>query len=197
MNKNKVTYDEPELIIRLKEGDMTAFDEIYKRYNKLLYGFAFRIVKFSQDAEDIVHDVFLKLWQNRTGIDEKMSFRSYLFTIAYHTTISILRKKTVSDEYVEALKKLQNEGSNDVDIEMEFNELNNKLQSEIEKLPQRQKEIYRLSREKGLTYSQIAGELNISVNTVENHMAKALKYLRSKIDVSSSIVAALFWYLFL
>jgi RNA polymerase sigma-70 factor (ECF subfamily) len=174
---------------------MQAFDEIYHKYNKLLFGFAIRIVKFSHDAEDIVHDVFLKLWQNRTSIDEEMSFRSYLFTIAYNTTINIIRKRSVKEEYVEALKNLQDQGTNNVATEMEFNELNEKLQSALNELPQRQKEIYMLSRDEGLTYSQIAEKLSISVNTVENHMVKALKFLRTRID-TTSIMATLFWYLF-
>jgi len=195
MTKDKAIYEDQELALRLKQGDMLAFDEIYHKYNKLLFGFAIRIVKFSHDAEDIVHDVFLKLWQNRTSIDEGMSFRSYLFTIAYNTTINIIRKRSVKEEYVEALKNLQDQGTNNVATEMEFNELNEKLQSALNELPQRQKEIYMLSRDEGLTYSQIAEKLSISVNTVENHMVKALKFLRTRID-TTSIMATLFWYLF-
>jgi RNA polymerase sigma-70 factor (ECF subfamily) len=147
MNKDKAIIEDQELALRLKQGDMLAFDEIYNKYNKLLFGFAIRIVKFSHDAEDIVHDVFLKLWQNRSSIDEGMSFRSYLFTIAYNTTISIIRKRSVNEEYVEALKNLQDQSSNNIVAEMEFNELNDKLQTALSELPHRQKEIYMLSRD--------------------------------------------------
>jgi len=188
--------DEKELIVRLKNGDMLAFDEIYKRYNKLLYGFAIRIVKFNQDAEDIVHDVFIKIWQNKETLKTDTSFRSFLFTIAYRATINIIRKKAVKEEYVEALKYLQTEiGVDDVYIQIEYNELNETLKQALTELPARQREIYILNREKGLTYSEIANKLNISVNTVENHMVKALKFLRTKLK-ASSIISLLFLYLF-
>jgi RNA polymerase sigma-70 factor (ECF subfamily) len=185
----EVVYDEKALIIRLKNDDMAAFDQIYHKYNRLLYGFAIKIVKFNHDAEDIVHDVFLKLWQNRKSIKEDTSFKSFLFTIAYHTIVNLIRKKSVTEEYIEALKDIQKEppAVSGADLEIEFNELNEKLRNVLEKLPSRQKEVYQLSRDEGLTYSEIAEKLDISVNTVENHMTRALKYLRNQLGTSPAI----------
>lgn len=185
--------NEKELLKRLKKGDIVAFDKIYNKYNKQLYGVAIQLVKVEQDAEDIIQDVFTKIWQNRHEIrEDNISFKSYLFTIAFNSTISAIRKKAVKQDYAKALKKQQSLLiMDDVHLKLEFDELNEKLKHAIDKLSQRQKDIYILSREKGLTYSQIAENLGISVNTVENHMVKTLKLLRSNITSSLSIITLL------
>ena len=82
-----------------------------------------------------------------------------------------------------------------VNVELEYNELTNKLDEIIKELPQRQKEVYMLHKVEGLKYNEIAERLNISVNTIENHMSRALKTIRAKLG-NYSLIAILFWYLF-
>jgi len=186
-----------ELLLLLKEGNMVAFDTIYEQYCKRLFGFVIRYVKNEADAEEIVQEVFIKIWENRRKIDVYSSFDSYLFTISYNSAISLLRKRVHEKKYLEHLKSLQEfDLTSELMDEIQFKELNEKIQILLEELTPRQKEIFILSREEGLTHEQIAKKLGISVNTVKNHIVSALALLKSNID-NGLMVNALFVYLFL
>jgi RNA polymerase sigma-70 factor (ECF subfamily) len=176
---------------------MVAFYNIYERYSKRLYGFILRYIKQNEDAEELVQEVFVKIWESRNKIDAYSSFESFLFTIAYNTTISLLRKRSNEKKYLEYLKSLQ-QSANSPDLidEIQFNELNDRVQSLLNELTPRQKEIFQLSREEGLTHDEIAKKLDISVNTVKKHMGNTLALLKLKID-SSLTINLLFAYLFL
>jgi RNA polymerase sigma-70 factor (ECF subfamily) len=176
---------------------MVAFDAIYEKYCKRLYAFVIRYVKQEEDAEEIVQEVFIKIWENRKKINIYASFESYLFTITYNSAISLLRKKVHEKKYLEYLYSVQTEETSvELTDEIYFNELNNKMQSLLNELTPRQKEIFLLSREEGLTHEEIAKKLGISVNTVKNHIVSVLSFLKSNID-NRLIVNALFICLFL
>lgn len=186
-----------ELVKLLKKGDMAAFDAIYNTYCHKLHEFVIRYVKQEEDAEGIVQEVFIKIWEARTKIDVYASFESFLFTIAYNTTISLLRKRVSVSKSSEYLKSLQQiDTTEQVIDEIYFNELNHKVQFLLKQLTPRQKEIYLLSREESLTHKKIAKKLDISENTVKNHLVTTLKYLKSHIH-SSLPTSALFLFLFL
>ncbi len=186
-----------ELLQLLKEGNMVAFDTIYQKYCKRLYAFVIRYVKRETDAEEIVQEVFIKIWENRSKINVYSSFESYLFTISYNSAISILRKRVHEQKYIEYLKSLQEADSlSELTDELYFKELNSKIQSLLTYLTPRQREIFLLSREDGLTHEEIARKLGISVNTVKNHIVATLNFFKSNID-SRLVINALFVYLFL
>jgi RNA polymerase sigma-70 factor, ECF subfamily len=191
------TKSNTELVKLLKKGDMAAFDAIYNKYCHKLHQFVFMYLKQEEDAEGIVQEVFIKIWESRSKIDIYASFESFLFTIAYNATMSLLRKRLSETKSREYLKSLQQIDSADQVIdEIQFKELNNKVQSLLDGLTQRQRDIYLLSREEGLTHEEIAEKLNISKSTVNNHLVTIIKYLRSHID-KSLIVNILFICLFL
>ncbi len=121
----RVTKSNQELLILLREGDRVAFYNIYERYCKRLYGFVLRYIKQEADAEEIVQEVFIKVWEARTKIDVYSSFESFLFTVAYNATISLFRKRVSEKKYLEHLKSLQqSEYVPDAANEIYFNELN-------------------------------------------------------------------------
>jgi RNA polymerase sigma-70 factor (ECF subfamily) len=193
----KVTKSNSELILLIQKDDRVAFYNIYERYSKRLYGFVLRYIKLKEDAEEIVQVVFIKIWESRNKIDAYASFESFLFTIAYNTTISLLRKRTNEKKYLDHLKSLQQpvNSLNSID-EIHFNELNERVQSLLDELTPRQKEIFQLSREEGLSHEEIAKKLDISINTVKKHIVNTLAFLKSHID-SSLTINLLFFYLFL
>ena len=194
-DSGKIIDSEP--IKQFKADDMSAFDIIYRKYSKKLYRFAYSIIKDKPDAEGIVHEVFIKVWEKRRKIDEYLSFESYLFTITYNTTISFIRKRVKESKYIEHLKSIQNPTiQSNIIPEIEYKELKDKSEKIIGLLPSRQKQIYRLSREEELTYKEIAAKLNISVNTVETHMERALKSIRKNLG-KVSIVLLILYYLFI
>ncbi len=193
----KVTKSNSDLILLIQKDDQVAFYNLYERYCRRLYGFVFRYIKQKEDAEEIVQEVFVKIWESRNKIDAYSSFESFLFTIAYNTTISLLRKRTSEKKYLEHLQSLQHpDDLPDLIDEIHFNELNERVQLLLNELTPRQKEIYHLSREEGLSHDEIAKKLDISVNTVKKHMANTLAFLKSQIDSNLSI-NLLFAYLFL
>jgi len=192
----KVTKSNKELLLLLQKGDRVAFYNIYERYCKRLYGFVLRYIKRGEEAEEIVQEVFIKLWEARSKIDVYSSFDSFLFTIAYNTTMSLFRKRIKEKKYKEYLQSLQQiEDAPDIIEEIHYNELSANVQKLLNQVTPRQREVFQLSREEGLTHEEIAKKLDISVNTVKKHMTNTLTFLKSNID-SSLMINLLFVYLF-
>ena len=194
LGKDNFTY---ELLTRLKNGDMLAFDRVYELYSHKLFSFVFKILKNESEAEDIVQEVFVKIWESRNKLEDCKLLNSYIFTIAYNNSIDLIRKRINNTKYLEHLRNSSVIYTTPNSIsELEFSELNTQTEKLIANLPERQKQVYQLHREEGLTYSEIAEKLGISKNTVENHMVKALKYLRKNMD-NSLLINMLFIRLFL
>jgi len=162
-----------------KRSDLhTNFDRIYVIYFSRMRRFAKEFVLFDEDAENVVQDVFLLLWEKREVLDIQVSLTAYLFSLVKNRCIDYLRHRIVAEEYKQelkaklyALKQLDYTFSSDQEIE----EILNKS---IEKLPEKCREIFIKSRIEGKRYREIAEELNISVNTVETQMSIALRKLR-------------------
>jgi RNA polymerase sigma-70 factor (ECF subfamily) len=170
-----------ELLILLQKGDQVAFYFIYEGYSKRLYGFVLRFLKQKEDAEEIVQEVFIKIWESKNKIDIFSSFESYIFTIAYNATISLLRKRITENKYLEHLKSIQFEHTPEIIEEIHYRQLNEKVQLLLDKLTPRQKEIFLLSREEGLSHNEISEKLNISVLTVKKHISNTLSFLKSSL----------------
>jgi len=169
----------PEVLVRLRKGDILAYDQVYHWYSHKLYSFVFRILKDEADSEDVVQEVFIKIWELREKLDDPKLLNNFIFTIAYNNSISLIRKKISSSKYREHLRTASVIQFPDNSLsEIEFNELNRYVEKLIDNLPDRQKRVYLSHRDQGLTYPEIAEEMGISRNTVENHMVKSLKYLR-------------------
>ncbi len=167
---------------RFVNGDMRAFDDIYFVFHPKLQIFVLSLVKTEADAEEIVQDVFVKTWENREKLKSFTSFESYLFTIAYNTTISLLRRRAKDALYIEYVKSVQIEIDDSFLNENEdWKEIDDQLNLLIEKLPSRQKEVFRLKHFDGFSYKEIADKLGISVNTIENHIVKAHKFLKENL----------------
>ena len=184
----KGTNSNTKLVKLLKSGDMAAFDAIYNQYCHKLHRFVYLYLKQEEDAEEIVQEVFIRIWESRAKIDVYSSFESFLFTIAYNATMSLLRKRmseTKSREYLKSLQQAEN--ADEIINEIQFNELNQKVQELLGRLTPRQKEIYLLNRETGLSHEEIAQKLNISTSTVNNHLVTVIKFLKSNIDNSLAV----------
>ena len=196
-NSLKKSTSNTQLLILLKNGDTEAFDTIYHKYCHRLHNFALRYLKQKEDAEGIVQEVFIKIWNYRENINTDLSFESFLFKTTYNDTISLLRKRVSekkSNEYLKTFQQISN--TEDIIDEMHYEELTDKLHTLLDQLTPRQKEIYLLSREEGLSHKEIAQQLNISSNTVKNHLVTILKFLR--INFNNNLPnSVLFLYLFI
>ncbi|MDX8338685.1 RNA polymerase sigma-70 factor [Draconibacterium sp. IB214405] len=190
------TKPNKELIEQLCKDDQVAFYIIYERYFKKLYGFVYRYLKTEDDTDEIVQEVFVKIWESRHKIQKFESFESFLFTVAYNTTISLLRKRASEQKHIEHLFSIQeiNQAPTVID-EIHYSELNAKVRSLMNELSERQREIFILSRDEGLSHEQIAQQLGISVNTVKKHVSNALEFLRTRMS-NSLTMSTLFITLF-
>ncbi len=176
---------------------MKAFDIIYKKYSRRLYGFVSRYIKQEVDTEEIVQEVFIKIWQSRDKINIYSSFESFLFTIAHNATVNLLKKRATEQKYVEHVKSLQHIVETfELTDEIHYKDLKHKFQGLLNELSPRQKQIFQLSREEGLSHKEIAEKLGISANTVKNHLVTTLSFLKSKLD-NGLLISGLFVSLFL
>jgi len=177
----KTNYiSEEEWIPALNEGNLKAFNELFDRYGKRLYHFSLGYLKSAADAEEIVQDIFMKIWDNRLELSAQKSLESYLFTIARNGILNMIRKSKSEQAYLNYVKI--NPGKNVLpDEELNFNELEKAYNEAIKQLSPRRKEIFILSREQLLSNADIAEKMNISVKTVENQMTSALLQIRKNL----------------
>lgn len=194
MNKY-IVYTDEELMREVKADNMLAFDVLYKKYSKRLYKFAFGILKSTEESENIIQDVFVNLWENRLNVEKESSIKYYIFTIAHNAAISQIRKNVRASQFIEYLKLQQPVNQEAPSTELEYSELKVRLDDIIDHLPDSQRKVYLMHRVEGLKYKEIADKLHISVNTIENHMSRALKTIREKLG-KYSLGALIFCFLF-
>lgn len=166
----------------LRGGDVDAFEKVFYSFSDRLYYFALRYMRNQQDAEEIVQDVFVKLWENRESLNEDLSFSGYLFTIARNTIFNQNRKKVNEKAYFEYVKNYLDTFSSKTEDDLIYADIKSIVDKVVEELPHQRKLIYKLSRESGLSYREIAQQLNLSERTVEAHIRLALKTVTQVID---------------
>ncbi len=178
-------------IERLQRGDKSALEAIFKTHYENLVGFAVKYLGSQEDAESAVQDVFLKLWNKGEELTIRTTVKSYLFGAVRNTCLNQIKHRKVEQSYTQEQVHLRNEGFFQEDLE--FDELQEKIAAALEKLPEKCRAIYSLSRDEGMKYKEIAETLDISVKTVENQMGKALKILRE--ELSEYLPAVLFFWI--
>lgn len=184
-----------KLLKQIKVNDKDAINSIFLAYSKRLYNFAFAYLKTEGDSKDVVQDVFINLWNNRESLREDTNLEAYLFTITRNSVISIFRKKITEKEYLRHLRETAIFQYSENDEQYDYERLSMRIKNLVDQLPEQRKLIFKLSKEKGLSNKAIAEELNISVKTVEDHMTKARRFLKSQLT-DYGIIALLFFDLF-
>lgn len=169
-----------ELFEAIREGGHDAFSIIYERYNKLLYATAFRYVKERTTAENIVQNVFTKLWECRGDIMITVNLRNYLFTMVKNSILNYARNENVALVKNYEIAQTRTNVDNSLMETIERNQLVGLLDKAIEELPDQKQVVCRMKRE-GHSNQEIAETLNISINTVKTHYAQAVKILREYI----------------
>lgn len=166
----------------LRLGDVDAFEKVFFSFADRLYYFALRYLRNQHDAEEIVQEVFVKLWENRENLNQDLSFSGYLFTIARNTIFNQNRKKVNEQAYHEYVRNYLENSSTKTEDDLIYSDIKSLIDKVVEELPPQRKLIYKLSRESGLSYREIAQQLNLSERTVEAHIRLALKTLTEVID---------------
>ena len=174
-----------DLIVRLKLEDREAFTALFYLYADKLHRFAKSYLYDSEEAEEIVQEVFLKIWLKRNAITDASTFDAYLFTIAKNLIFNVLKKKVHSNKYKESLKN-KPKFENSTDNQVIFNETEKMIKQAVEQLPKKRKLVFILSRKVGLKNHEIAEKLNLSIKTVETHMSLSLKHLKNALTLNSN-----------
>lgn len=189
--------DEKGLLLELRNGKELAFEKIYKLYSARLYGNLLNLVKSETEAQEILQDVFLKIWDNRESIDIEKSFRSYLFKIAENKVYDFFRKAARDKKKEAHLISLTTKGYvPEVDIS-QFDEKEAILQKAIDSLPPQRQQVFKLCKLEGKSYKEVSELLGISVSTISDHIVKATKSIRVYFENNDqallSLLIVAFW----
>jgi len=190
-----IVNDDIKLIEKLHSGDVEAFDLIYAKYSGKLYAFGLKYLRSTDEAEELVQAVFLKIWENHMIINKELSFKSYLFTIAYNDICKLFRKRNYQQKFISETLYEDSHSSAAAEEGIDFQSVMERVQQIIDKLPKRQKIIFLKSRQDGKSSKEIAEELNLSPGTVDNYISEALRFIRSRLhkeDLAFMLYALLF-----
>jgi RNA polymerase sigma-70 factor (ECF subfamily) len=183
--------EEKEWLLLLKQGNEQAFEKIYGLYSSRLFGNIYRMVKSESTAQEILQDVFLKIWYNRAGIDPEKSFRSYLFRIAENNVYDFFRKATRDKKMQARLLTAATEQYEHIE-EMIFKKENALiLEKAINSLPQQRQQVFRLCKLEDKSYNEVGQLLGISVSTISDHIVKANKAIREYLFNHNDVVIIL------
>jgi len=186
-----------ELVERLQKGDVEAFDLIYEKYSGKLYAFGLKYLKSTEEAEELVQSVFLKLWENYKILKKELSFKSYLFTIAYNDICKLFRKRNYRQKFIDDTLYENSQFSSEIEEGIDYHSVLEQVELIVNKLPEKQKTIFLKSRKEGKSTKEIAEEVGLSPGTVDNYISESLKFIRRRLQNENMPVLLLFSLFFL
>ena len=166
---------------RIRSGDKTAFENLFKAHYKEMCAYACRYDIDLETAEEIVQDFFCNLWSKHDNLKITGSIRAYLFQSIRNYSLNYIKHQKIKNTYQEYNKEIISRRENEVNDHLEGEELQSRIQHAIDELPPERKKVFLMSRFEELKYAEIAKKLEISVKTVETQMSKALKHLKSRL----------------
>ncbi|GGK19364.1 DNA-directed RNA polymerase sigma-70 factor [Parabacteroides faecis] len=179
--EKQVQYNEPQLILSLKNGSYKAFERIYEMYAKRLFAYSIQFTKSQEESEEIVQDVFMRLWTNRTKIRQEDTLRSLLFIMTKHYLINAFRTKINQPEYEEYIQYINERSVDDASCQLEYQEFVAKFRAILKTLPETQQKVITLSKIEQFSNKEIADKLSLSEQTVKNQLSLGLKTLKEKL----------------
>lgn len=173
-----VVLSEQEIIGAIREGNERIFEEIFRKYYQSLCNYANSILKEMDEAEEVVQNLFLSIWEKRSDLEINISLKSYLYRAVHNHCLNRIKHLKVREEYQQYAVNFYDASYESVSQTVMKNELETKIEEAIKKLPEQCRLIFRMSRFEELKYHEIAEQLELSPKTVENQIGKALKILR-------------------
>jgi len=189
---NRQKENEVMLVESLSKNDVKAFNELYRLYSKRVYGFAYGFLHSKEEAEGIVQEVFVKIWETRNNLRSDLSFSWFLFTIARNMILNKLQHHQYEIKYQKDFMAETSIDENSTEEQIYYKDMSNHLNNLIMELPPKRKEIFLLSRIEGLSYQEISEKMNISIKTVEVQISLALKYIRTRIKKILPVIILIF-----
>ena len=167
-----------EIVGRIRKGDIKEFESLFRSSYASLVKYAKTLIKDHDTAEEIVQDLFFRLWQNKEKLKIESSLNGYLYRSVHNSCLHYIEHMKVVERHEQEMSFVQNDGSESPAEILQYKELQSKIARTIEKLPERCGQIFCMNRFEGLKYSEIAEKLAVSIKTVEANMGKALKEFR-------------------
>lgn len=176
-------FQESRWVVDLKNDSHVAFKELFNRYKMKLYYFALSYLNDSTESEEVVQAVFVRLWENRSTLDETMSVKGFIYKSTVNACLNSLKKKAIRNRYLEK-EMLSSDEDRDRSHDLIFyKELKQQIETILATLPPQQQQIFLLSRFEGLTNAEIAERLTLSVRTIENQIYRALKVIKANLNI--------------
>lgn len=173
------------IIMKVAEGDSTAFTKLYNHYKEPGIRFSMAIVKDEEEAENMLHEVFIKIWNRREQINPELNFNSYIFTCLRNMAFDYLKKlernQSLQHQYLQMMNDTQGIDSEAEEAKIVL------LRNAMNSLPAKRKMILKLNVEDGKSYQEIAEMMRISKNTVKNQLVKAKQFLRGRVDITLAL----------
>ncbi|MBC9929249.1 RNA polymerase sigma-70 factor [Chitinophaga qingshengii] len=187
-------YPDSELLLQIAGADQQAFNELFERYRDRLFAYLFSVTKDREASEELVLDTFLKIWQNRATLPELDHFEAFLFHIARNKSLDFFRQLQRNRERQTALWNIMYERQTGLSADQALlkEEVLKAIRMLVAEMPPQRRMVFRLSREQGLTYEQIAQRMNISPHTVRNHLAVSLRQIRAGLNSKYHLIALIF-----
>ena len=170
------------VVTALNAGDEKMFEQVFRHYYGMLCSYANSFVNDADDAEDVVQQVMITIWEKRNSMQITSSLKSYLFRSVHNASLNRIRQKNTVNAFTEDRSHTQETFHENTSGHITGKELNQQIGRAIDSLPDQCRMVFKLSRFENMKYAEIASHLNISVKTVENHMGKALKLLRAQLS---------------
>lgn len=175
-------YDDEKLLVLIKENDEQAFHTLYKRYWKKILAQSLIKLTSQEEAEELVQTVFMNLWQRRHTIALRFSFATYIASITKYEILAQLAKRKKETVLKQKMRAIHSDADLATGNWLDYEQLRLEIEKTVRTLPEKCRLVFQLSRDKGYTEKQIAEVLHISPKTVEAHIGKALKSLRSSLQ---------------
>lgn len=180
--ESKHIYNEKELLTQIAGGDTNAFDTLFRLHWDHIYSAAFLASRSAEFAEDVAQEIFLWVWKERHKMVEVENVRAYLYGAARNFILRKLKRFTIEENYKRTLTRqvLAKAGATP-ETQVQFKELQARIEAGIRLLPPQQQRAFRLSREHGLSHEAISSEMGLSAHTVKDYIVKSLAFLRKYI----------------
>jgi RNA polymerase sigma-70 factor (ECF subfamily) len=183
-----------ELIRQLKAGSKDAFRSLFETFGPKIHAFAKSYLKNDEDAEELLQDVFLKLWEIRASLDSTKNIKSFLYKICVNQIYDLIRRKNIEQAYFDYSGQNYPSSCDNTWHDVIYNDMLNNLEILVAAMPEQRQRIFRLSKEEGFSNDEIAVQLNLSKRTVENQLYRAISFLKERFG-AGSLPALLFFFL--
>lgn len=172
-----------KILKELSKDEESALEELFSYYYPRLHVFSLSFLKLEQGIDDIIQEVFIRIWENRKNIKDPATFNSYIYTITRNLLLNELRSHLNQKNLKDEIRKLSTAQEYENLDQVQYQDLKNRVEDIIKELPERQNEIFVLSRTEGLSHKEIASKLQITTKTVEYHISGAIRTLKVKLKL--------------